>query len=608
MTPHRAETGLTLLVALCLTSLSLAAPAVYRSAHDVAFSPDGTLLAVTDHTAGRLVLIDAASGSVKREAEIQGKPVGVVWAPDGASVFVAGYEGGAVTRVQADNGKVLATLSSASWPAGLALAPKRGLLLVTDYARNALHAVDIASGEASAVIPVGPMPWAVAVTPDETLAVVGHSIPAGASTNNAVSCRIELIDLETMKPVAEVPLLPGSINLFGLAVSSNGKWVYLVHNMGRFMLPTTQLDRGWVNTNVLTIFDLAKRACYATVPLDTLSRGATNPWGVALSPDDNTLWIALSGAHKAVRVNVAGLHALLAEKDDPARNALAYDLSALTVNKLAQLVTLPGNGPRGIAVSPDGSKIAAAMYFSGNVAMLDTNGTVTADVPLGPQPEADTVRTGERIFFDGDYGFQGWLSCSTCHPHGRADGLNWDLLNDGIGNPKNTRSLVLSDKTPPVMSLGVRSDMQTASRAGFRFILFRQPEEAEDEAVIAYLRALPPSKSPYLLNGKLSPEAEKGKRIFESAKTSCATCHPAPLYTDLKSYEVGTGGKLDRDKTTFDCPTLVELWRTPPYLHDGSAATLRDVLTTCNRNDTHGVTSHLSEKDIDALVAFMLSL
>jgi cytochrome c peroxidase len=59
---------------------------------------------------------------------------------------------------------------------------------------------------------------------------------------------------------------------------------------------------------------------------------------------------------------------------------------------------------------------------------------------------------------------------------------------------------------------------------------------------------------------------------------------------------------------TFDTPTLVELWRTAPYLHDGSATTMREVLTTRNPGDQHGKTSALSAQELDDLCAYLLSL
>jgi cytochrome c peroxidase len=91
-------------------------------------------------------------------------------------------------------------------------------------------------------------------------------------------------------------------------------------------------------------------------------------------------------------------------------------------------------------------------------------------------------------------------------------------------------------------------------------------------------------------------------------KVGCATCHPPGTYTDLHAYDVGTVGKFDKPADKYDTPGLIETWRTAPYFHDGSAVTMRDVLTTSNPNDRHGSTSHLSEQQIEDLVEYILSL
>jgi hypothetical protein len=58
----------------------------------------------------------------------------------------------------------------------------------------------------------------------------------------------------------------------------------------------------------------------------------------------------------------------------------------------------------------------------------------------------------------------------------------------------------------------------------------------------------------------------------------------------------------------IDTPTLNGVWETPPYLHDGSAATLRDVLTTANAEDRHAFTSGLSEQELGQLVSYVQQL
>jgi len=217
-------------------------------------------------------------------------------------------------------------------------------------------------------------------------------------------------------------------------------------------------------------------------------------------------------------------------------------------------------------------------------------------------------REGERLFHDATIRHRSWQSCASYRPDGRADGLSWDLLNDGIGNAKNTKSLLWSHRTPPAMSHGVRGTAEKAVRSGLRNILFALRPETEAAAIDEYLKDLRPVPSPYLAGGEPSESAQRGRRLFEAAAVGCATCHPGPLFTDLKAYAVGTANHQDRPGQKFDTPTLVECWRTAPYLHDGSAVTMREVLATSNEGDRHGRMSHLTRQQLDDLAAYVLSL
>ena len=625
-----------------------AATPAYRSPLDLAFSPDGRTLAVSDHTAGVLVLVDVAAKKVAREVALHGQPAGVAWAADGSKVYVAERNAGTVAEVDPAGGKVVRRLPVGLRPMGLALAARRNILVVANTVTNDVSVVDLASGKERARIAVSRNPHFVAVTPDETMAVVGNLLPRDNASDPQAAAKVSLIDLESLKVVADVKLPGGSTCLRQVAVSPDGKWAYAVHTVGRTTLPTTQLERGWVNTNALSIIDLAGKTLYATLLLDRLAEGAADPWGLVLSKDGKTLWTSLAGVHQIAKVDLEGLHGLLEGKDlppakegqggpryvsdiwkeikaDPKRRGeLVNDLAALYGAGLLERKPIDGKGayvldpdppgkslkgPRGIDLSPDGKTIAVAVYFAGKVVLADADTCRPVDtIAVGAGPEPDQVRFGEIYFHDAGLCFQQWLSCATCHPEdGRADGLNWDLLNDGLGNPKNARSLLGSYKTPPVMSRGVRKNMEVAVKAGFRFILFHEPKDSELRAVEAYLRDLKPEASPYLTaKGGLSDSAARGKKIFEG-KAACASCHPAPLFTDLKLYNVGTRAELDR-ADAFDNPTLVELYRTAPYLHSGEAVELKDVLTTFNKQDQHGKVSALSKEELDDLVAYLLSL
>jgi cytochrome c peroxidase len=229
----------------------------------------------------------------------------------------------------------------------------------------------------------------------------------------------------------------------------------------------------------------------------------------------------------------------------------------------------------------------------------------TAALSLGPKPPMSKKRKGEMLFNDASICFQKWHSCASCHPgQGRSDGLNWDLLNDGIGNPKNTKSLLLAHKTPPAMITGVRDSGEAAVRTGIKHILFAVRPEGDALAIDEYLKSLKPVPSPYLVKGKLSKSAKRGRKLFE--KAGCAQCHKEPLYTDLQKYNVDIGEGRDKDRE-FDTPTLVEIWRTAPYLYDGRAVTIEEVLTKYNPGDKHGVTSNLTKGEISDLAEFVLS-
>ncbi len=576
-----------------------------RSPYDIAFSADGAMLAVSDHTAGAVVLIDVAHAEIRNELPARGAPAGLAWSADGTRLYVAEYTAGSVAEFDATSGKLRRRLRLGGWPHGLSLLPADETLAVTDAALAALTLVDLHDFQASLRRPVQRQPFAGAVTPDGTVAIVSNHLPGGEATDPQQAAAVSIIDLAEDGIRIDVRLPAGSSNLRDLVLDQAGRFAFVAHTLGRTNLPTSQIERGWINTNAISIIDVQERLLAGTFLLDDLLEGAANPWGLALAPDGRQLWVTISGTHQLATVNLTGMLTLLEEKPQ----AGTEDLAALSRRGLVERLTLPGNGPRGIDVSPDGTTLAIAMYFSGSVVLVDAEEMkVRAVVELPGGPALDAERLGERIFHDALYCKQNWLSCATCHSDGRVDGLNWDLLNDGLGNPKNARSLLWSDRTPPVMSRAVRASMTVASAAGFRHIAFQRIEESDLEAVRAYLRSLEPVPSPYLeSDGALSVAAARGKALFERPAVRCLDCHAAPLYTNLKTYNVGTRGDLDQ-ADAFDTPTLVELWRTAPYLHDGSAATLREVLLERNRQDKHGKTTHLSDSEIDDLLAYLLSL
>ncbi len=601
--------------------------ASYQSPYDIVASADGAKLYVSCHEGNAVAVLDVKSG--KKVADIQGCPgaAGMALAPDGKTLYVACVNDDTVRAIDLASGKITGSVQVGYSPVAVAAA-KDGKLYVCNRFSHDLSIVDAKSMKQLKRVKAIREPSAIAITPDGSTLVVANRLPMGPSTDERLAAKVSLINTQTLKSTV-VKLVIGATDVRGVCVSPDGKWAYVVHTLSRYNVPTTQLDRGWMNNSAISIIDLAKGERLGSLLLDEVNQGYANPSDIIPSADGKKLYIAHFGVHAVSEIDVARLHGIFAKTPKEKRERLADDLSLLIRNDAIRrlrvmgrpdrklmlkphieiIKVISGLAPNALALSQDGKTLYTANYYSDDVTAIDlAKGRPRAAMRVGPKIAPDQRRLGQMLFFDAIVCFQHWQSCGSCHPDTRADALNWDLLNDGIGNPKNTKSLILSYKTPPVMSTGVRASMEVACLAGFRYILFREPEKGETEAVIAYLKSIPPAKSPYVgPKGELAAAAKRGKQIFESPKTGCANCHPAPLYTDLRMHNVGTRGELDR-KDAFDTPTLVELWATGPFLHDGSAVTLRDVLTTHNKADKHGATSHLSKKEIDDLIAFLNSL
>jgi MYXO-CTERM domain-containing protein len=138
----------------------------------------------------------------------------------------------------------------------------------------------------------------------------------------------------------------------------------------------------------------------------------------------------------------------------------------------------------------------------------------------------------------------------------------------------------------------------------------------ELDALAAFLDSLDtyhqsPFRNP---DGTLSADGVAGRAIFK--RLGCGFCHTGSDATDSsrgKLHDVGTlkessGHRGGEPLLGIDTPTLNGVWETAPYLHDGSAATLRDVLTTQNPDDRHGFASSLSDPELDQLVAYVRQL
>ncbi len=580
---------------------------------------DGGSLFVACATGQKVLRVDLRTGQVTVTVSLLAPPTGLTLAADGSSLFVTcARPRSVVCVVDPVRGAMTATMPAGHTAGAPVPSPDGKTLYVCNRFDNDVSFLDLARRKEVRRVKVRREPVAAAVTPDGRFLLVANHLHDGRADADHVAAVVSVVDTVQGAVVKELALPNGSGVLQDLRIAPDGQYAVVTHLLGRYQLPTTQLERGWMNTNAKTIIHLGRMEIVNTVLLDSVDRGAANPWGMAWSADSLRLVVAHAGTHELSVVDFPGVLAKLSKVPAAASGAPAAYGSHSQVdvpNDLAFLVGLrqrlplppDDRGPRAVVVV--GARAYVANYFSDTLAVVDigSDRPKWQSIPLGAKPVMDRVRLGEFYFHDAGLCFQGWQSCASCHPgDGRVDALNWDLLNDGVGNAKNNKSLLLSHQTPPAMGVGVRDTAEVAVRAGLRHILFTVQPETVSVAIDEYLKALTPVPSPHLMKGKLSPAARRGKKVF--AQAGCASCHPPPLFTDLKPYDVGTRVPQDRPEDRFDTPTLVELWRTAPYLHDGSVATLGDVLTARNLGDQHGKTSSLSPRELEDLCLYLLSL
>lgn len=424
---------------------------------------------------------------------------------------------------------------------------------------------------------------------------IANFLPAQKANVDMVAADVSVVDLVNFKQLSRIKLANGSNALRGVGVTADGQYVLVSHNLGRYTVPTSQLTQGWMNTSAMSVISTKDDSYVGAIVLDEPDRGAAGAWGIQCSKDH--IYVSHSGTHD---VSVIDYHAFKAKLEGYAGDVetLAYDLRFMY--GIRNRVALVGNGPRDMVVLNEGGEdvLLVNTYFSDTVNVL--KGRQLSVAPMVKNRSETLAQKGERIFNDAGYCYQNWQSCNGCHPgDARTDGMNWDLMNDGIGNQKNCKSLLYSIQTPPSMISGIRTSAELANRKGFTHIQFYDIPEDMALAVDAYVGGLEALPSPYLVNGQLSESAKEGRKVYQ--KLNCDLCHSGPYYTDLKMHKIGADIEFENG---WDTPTLREVWRTAPYLFDGRAETMKEVFDA----HKHSVDKKLSKKDLDNLCEYVLSL
>lgn len=557
---------------------------------DITLNDKGEIL-ITEKGRNRISIFSPDGKTLLRTIPVDESPTGILLDADKAYVTTNAATGH-LQIISLETGKqetAIATGSGACYPI---FGPDKKHIYVCNQFQNTVSEVDPAIHQVIRSVKVLREPKSALFSKDGEYLFVTNFLPAQRADVDYVAACVSVIRMSDFTKVKDIQLANGSNALRGICMTPDGKYIYISHNLGRFTVPTSLLQQGWMNTSAFSIIDVAKQEFIGAVVVDEPERGAAGIWSIVCN--DETLFITHSGTHEISVID----HKAMLDKflNYPNKSMLDYDLRFLY--GLRKRIPLEGNGPRKMIM--ENGKLYIPTYFADILNIVDAQTCEIATANLNPDREESAENKGERYFNDASHCFQNWQSCNGCHPgDARTDGMNWDLMNDGVGNSKNCKSLLFSHPTPPSMISGIRETAEWAVRAGFKFIQFFDITEEDAVCVDAYLKSLRPVPSPYLVDGELSDLAKEGRKIFE--KLNCTECHSGPYYTDLKMHRIGEDIEFEKG---WDTPTLREVWRTAPYLFDGRAATMEEVFEI----HKHGIDKKVSKKEIKALTEYVNSL
>jgi cytochrome c peroxidase len=290
------------------------------------------------------------------------------------------------------------------------------------------------------------------------------------------------------------------------------------------------------------------------------------------------------------------------------------------------------------------------------VALSCQSGSASPPPPVAPT-RAEIAALGERLFFDKRLSGDNTVSCASCHDPALA-------FSDGKRTSVGVSKRPLRRNAPALWNLEGRApyfwDGRAATLEAQALVPLTSPDEmgadlaklpaelaADAEyrerfarcfpgegisastiarALAAYERTLVSRSSPYdrYLAGDKSALTEQQRRglVLFNGEAECMICHNGPDLTDNQFSRVGLSGDdpgraavepVSGPRGGFKTPSLREVSRTAPYFHDGSAASLEEVVDHYSRGGHAGVASDIHPLGLDedekaALVAFLRSL
>jgi len=604
-----------------------------RSSSTIAFDATRNRVWVVNSDANTVTAINAADNSKRFEVAVGNNPQTLAQAPDGR-IWVTNFGSASVSVLNPDTGALAQTITFApgTRPYGVVFNPLNTTAYVSLQGSGQLLRLNPSTGAALGTpLAIGASPRGIAVTGDSSRVFVTRFI-SPATRGEVIEVNPSAFVVTRTFALATDPGpdteggsrgVPNYLN--GVTIQPDGRraWVpskkdNTLRGLFRDGLPLT--FESTVRTIVSQI-DLGSNAEVLANRIDLNDRDMANV--VVFSPLGDYAFVSTQGTN-------------LIEVIDAYNRRISTGIINL------------GRAPRGLLITPAG-RLYVQSFMSRSVAVFDVSGILNSTTntssklaevnAVAAEPLVAQVLAGKQLFYNADdrrMNRDKYISCASCHQDGGHDGRVMDFTDRGEGLrktiPLNGRRGTGQGRVHWTGNFDEIQDFEHDIRNAFGGTGFMSDAQfntgtrnqplgdskagvsPELDALAAYVSSLNTvGKSPFRnADGSLTVDAVAGQNLFNGAG-QCASCHSGADFTDSARgvlHDVGTikassGKRLGATLTGFDTPTLRGVWDSAPYLHDGSAATLLDVLTTANPANLHGSTTALSAAQRLQLVAYL---
>jgi YVTN family beta-propeller protein len=592
----------------------------YLSPINLAVSKGGDRLYVVAQEDNSLLVVDLSKNKVLKKIGVGNLPHSVILSNNEQRAYVSNQWSDDISVIDLTTFKVVDTLKTGNGPAGMSLSADNKYLYVVDSYSSNISVLDLISGEERKRFDAGNNPTGTQLSPDGKTLYVTSRRALIAPYGETLKSELTVVDESTQRIKGRLNI-ESAYMMENVAFTPSGDLALVTMIRPKNLVPSIQVEQGWMMTYGIVIIEQKENGKTVQLLLDEPNAYYSDPFDIVVTPDGKKAFVSHSGVNTISVIDIDSVRNLISESSPETLKLYSDNLGISSRYVIKRIQT--GAVPKGLTISYDGKLLYVAEQLEDKIAVINTESLETVNtIDLGGPKAITVARQGRRLFNNSGHTFQNQFDCYTCHPDMHEDGLVYNMASKDMGrNLTNTQSLRDISDTPPFKWNGKNQTVYKQDGIRFSTVLTRTEQFSykDLDAITSYiLTGIPyPPNLLYNPNGELTESQLRGKALFERTKDNsgveipennrCITCHTPPYYTNLKMTYVKTLAVSD-DSMLFDTPHLNNIYASPPYLHDGRAATLEEIWTKYGTEDKHGRVNDMTKNQLNDLVDYLKSL